>query len=338
MSNNTLKAPFPWFGGKSRAADLIWQRFGAVANYVEPFAGSAAVLLGKPARLPRATETLNDLDGFICNLWRAIQADPEAVARAADWPVSELDLHARHSWLVNERATLTEHLQADPTYYDATLAGWWVWGACSWIGSGWCSGKGPWQRIETADGLRLTNVNAGNSGTGVNRKLPHLGDGGTGVNRQLPHLGDGGKGGVLTDAPPALDWLRTLAERLRSARITCGDWRRVTGPSVTTKHGLTGMVLDPPYNSEDAENDCYGIAHTNVADDVRAWCLENGGNPLLRIALCGYAHDHDELLAHGWSVESWKARKGYQTDGDNSARERIWFSPACLSPMPSLFD
>ena len=34
-----LKAPFPWFGGKSRVAHLVWQRFGDVANYVEPFFG-----------------------------------------------------------------------------------------------------------------------------------------------------------------------------------------------------------------------------------------------------------------------------------------------------------
>ena len=38
-----LKAPFPWFGGKSRIAPLIWERFGDVANYVEPFFGSGAI-------------------------------------------------------------------------------------------------------------------------------------------------------------------------------------------------------------------------------------------------------------------------------------------------------
>lgn len=27
-SDQPLKAPFPWFGGKSRAADLIWPRLG----------------------------------------------------------------------------------------------------------------------------------------------------------------------------------------------------------------------------------------------------------------------------------------------------------------------
>ncbi len=45
-----LKAPFPWFGGKSRVAHLVWERFGDVGNYVEPFAGSLATLLGRPPR------------------------------------------------------------------------------------------------------------------------------------------------------------------------------------------------------------------------------------------------------------------------------------------------
>ena len=55
-----LKAPFPYFGGKSRVALQVWERFGDVANYVEPFAGSLAVLLGRPTE-PK-TETVNDLD------------------------------------------------------------------------------------------------------------------------------------------------------------------------------------------------------------------------------------------------------------------------------------
>lgn len=37
-----LVAPFPWFGGKSRAADVVWQALGNVDNYVEPFAGLRA--------------------------------------------------------------------------------------------------------------------------------------------------------------------------------------------------------------------------------------------------------------------------------------------------------
>ena len=43
-----LKAPFPYFGGKSRAAALVWPRFGVVRNYCEPFFGSGAMLLARP--------------------------------------------------------------------------------------------------------------------------------------------------------------------------------------------------------------------------------------------------------------------------------------------------
>ena len=46
----TLAAPFPYFGGKRRAAPTIWREFGDPAGYVEPFAGSAAVLLARPNR------------------------------------------------------------------------------------------------------------------------------------------------------------------------------------------------------------------------------------------------------------------------------------------------
>jgi len=86
-----LKAPFPWFGGKSRVADIVWDRFGDVPNYVEPFAGSLAVLLSRP-HAPRV-ETVNDLDCYLTNFWRAVTWDPSTTAAWADWPVSEADYH-----------------------------------------------------------------------------------------------------------------------------------------------------------------------------------------------------------------------------------------------------
>ena len=58
-----VKPPFPYFGGKLRAALLIWQRFGIVQNYVAPFAGSLAVELNAPYAVP--IMTLNDLDGLL---------------------------------------------------------------------------------------------------------------------------------------------------------------------------------------------------------------------------------------------------------------------------------
>jgi len=63
-----LYAPFPYWGGKALVAPVIWQHLGDVRHYLEPFAGSLAVLLGRPHR-PRV-ETVNDLDGHLVNVYR----------------------------------------------------------------------------------------------------------------------------------------------------------------------------------------------------------------------------------------------------------------------------
>ena len=281
----TLQAPFPYFGGKRKAAETVWPAFGRVDNYVEPFAGSAAMLLAAPPDATRI-ETINDFDGFVANFWRAVAHDPDAVAHAADWPVNEVDLMARHSWLVRHRQPITEQLCADPDWYDARSAGWWVWGACNWIGSGWCSGDGPWVH----DGTRLVRKE-GNAGQGINRQLPHLGNAGQGIYRQLP--GSSTPRGEFIRA-----WMRELHQRLRDVRVTCGDWGRVVKDSITTRHGLTAVFLDPPYTKGAMDYGAGGMGR-GIADDVRAWCAANGNNPQLRIVLCGHAGEHDALLAQG---------------------------------------
>ena len=175
-----MKAPFPWFGGKSRVASIVWDHFGDVPNYIEPFFGSGAVLLGRPTS--PGIETVNDLDCMVANFWRALQSDPEQVARYADWPVNEADQHARHLWLCSQ-AEFRERMKTDPDYYDPQIAGWWVWGQCIWIGAGWCA----------------VQLHRGDAGKGVHRKRPHLGgaqSAGVGVHRQLPHLGGARSAGV----------------------------------------------------------------------------------------------------------------------------------------------
>ena len=348
----TLQAPFPWFGGKSTVSDLVWTRFGDAPNYVEPFFGSGAVLLGRPHD-PK-TETVNDLDGLVANFWRAIQHDPDAVARWADNPVNEADLHARHAWIVQRLKTHQGRMMADPDYFDARMAGYWVYGMCSWIGPGFASGDGPWILEEDTEGV-LTLVDSrqlphlGNAGRGINRKLPHLGDAGRGINRKLPHLGDAGMG-INRKLPHLGDagmgriqlWFEALAHRLRDVRVCCGDWKRVMGESVTVQHGITAVFLDPPYGAEDRAA-LYRAESFTVAREVTEWCLENGGNPMLRIAICGYEGEtHHALEDAGWDVLAWKAGGGYGSQGGkqgraNAERERIWFSPACLRER-GLFD
>ena len=334
-----VTAPFPYFGCKARAASLVWARFGDVRNYVEPFAGSAAMLLSAPDG--KRVETINDADGFVANFWRAVSNDPEAVAHHADHPCSEVDLEARHAWLVNRAERLRWQLE-DPDFYDAKIAGWWVWGACNWIGSGWCEGKGPHMTngANLYDSRKLPHLSAGqgikrklphlSAGRGINRQLPHL-SAGRGINRQLPHLGDAGRG---ERSAFILEWMAALATRLRDTRVTCGDWQRVVKESVTTRHGLTGLFLDPPYTLGKMDYAAGGVG-TELPMRVQAWCADNGDNPKLRIALCGHAGEHDALLARGWVIGRWKARKGYAVTEEavaNSAGETIWFSPHCLNP------
>jgi hypothetical protein len=361
-----MKAPFPWFGGKSRVASLVWERFGDVKNYVEPFFGSGAVLLSRPDA-PRI-ETVNDKDCYLANFWRAIARDPEGVARFADWPVNEADLHARHLWLVNQ-THFRELMLRDPNYYDVQIAGWWVWGICGWIGHGWCdtsklphvgnAGQGI-NRLtrqlphvgNAGRGInRLTRQlpHVGNAGRGINRltrKLPHVGDAGRGINRltrKLPHVGDAGRGiNRLTRKLPHVgdagrdlqEYFAELAARLRRVRVCCGDWKRVLTPAVTERHGVTGVFLDPPYADGKLQYSAGGIG-SNIDAEVRAWALENGDNPKLRIALCGYEGDH--LMPDGWSCVPWRARKGYQradASGLHSGHnERVWFSPHCLRKL-----
>ena len=64
-----LRPPYPWFGSKRRIASVIWQGFGAVDNFIDPFMGSMAVLLGGYS--PDGIETVDDLDWLIANFWRA---------------------------------------------------------------------------------------------------------------------------------------------------------------------------------------------------------------------------------------------------------------------------
>jgi len=319
-----LRAPFPWFGGKSRVSMHVWQRFGDVPNYVEPFAGSLAVLLGRPSGW-RGIETVNGKDGFIANFWRALAADPEGVASAADWPVNECDQHARHVWLVAQRETLTARLEGDPLYYDARIAGWWVWGLSVWIGGGWCSGQGPWS---VQDGQLVL----GDAGQGVQRRRVHLGHAGQGVQRQRVHDEDG-----------LVTWMRALASRLRRVRVCCGDWTRVCGPTPTVRQGLTAVFLDPPYSGDERAGAIYALDSGTVAGDVWEWAREHGDDPLLRIALCGYQGEHADLP--GWTAQRWKASGGYSGQGGqgrgrvNATRETIWYSPHCLSAhQPTLLD
>ena len=228
------KAPFPYFGGKSIIAGEVWRRLGNPLHYVEPFCGSAAMLLAAPE--PASLEVINDMNFYIANFWRCIKYQPDAVYLEQDYPVSHVDLDARHVWLTNpERVAELRAKLADAEWPgDARIAGWWVWGQCCWIGSGWCE--------------KEFIINAG---MGVQSKVPHISDAGMGVR----------------------DWFQFLSSRLERARITHGDWTRCLNSHYGDENGVTAYFFDPPYLKY--EHLYQSGADVPVAKAVEQWCRDN---------------------------------------------------------------
>jgi len=336
-----MKTAFPYFGGKSHIAPEVWQRFGDVKNYVEPFCGGCGMLLCRPDWKGK-TETINDKYCFVANFWRAAKYAPaEEMAELCDWPINETDLYARHVWLKQQSPKLKEGLEADPHWYDPQIAAYWVWGQSCWIGQGWCHEK--WTASRQRPGLSDPN----GSGTtavanGAKRKRPQLDSAPRGVlrngasngtPRQKPLLGDNSCGvhrGATGHAEPMenlLGYFTELKTRLRRVRVCCGDWKRVLTKSVTTRIGTTAVFLDPPYLfSSGRDKSIYAEDDGEVAHDVREWAIEHGDDPQFRIALCGFEGEHS--MPDSWREFGWKSRWAAKK---NVGRERIWFSPHCVA-------
>ena len=287
------RAPFPYFGGKRDLADVVWARLGTPRQYIEPFCGSAAVLLAAPARA--SLEVINDLNGFVANFWRCVRYQPDAVVAEADYPVSHIDLGARHIWLMEQRERLQAGL-SDPHWPgDAQVAGWWLWGQCCWIGSGWCEWTG---------------------------QIPHASDAGMGIQAtgQIPHASDAGRGDLTSSGAVARGWLRGIADRLERVRVTHGAWDRC----LNHHHGGldTAVFLDPPYRAYEA---LYGT--DGVADEVEAWAR---GHADLRVALCGHVGDYG---LKDWTLIRWSRRRMTYGGDKTTDAEAVWFSPACLDRL-----
>lgn len=294
-----IKPPFPYFGSKRKVINDVWAKFGDIENYIEPFAGSLAVLLGNP-NVPKM-ETVNDLDCFIPNFWRAVQADADKVAKFADYPVLEADLHARHKWLISPAVDeFKDKINSDPKFYDAEIAGWWVWGMNASIG----------MTFTKPYGLKTKPL------------LSMMGQGTTSPNADIK------------------EWFKVLQARLKKVRVCNGDWSRVVTPPVTyknknlSKKGMVGVFLDPPYLSSKREEVLYRV-ETDVFNDVCKWAIENGNNPRMRIAVCGLENNYK--FPDDWSIFNWSTTggfssysKGEQRGKENAKKETIWFSPYCL--------
>ncbi|WP_131802248.1 DNA adenine methylase, partial [Parafrankia soli] len=74
-----MKPPFPFYGGKGRLAPWIASLLRPHQLYLEPFAGSAAVLFAKE---PARHEVINDRDGGVVTFFRVLRDRPDELVRA----------------------------------------------------------------------------------------------------------------------------------------------------------------------------------------------------------------------------------------------------------------
>lgn len=65
-----MKPPFSYYGSKVRLAPWLASLLPPHSTYIEPFAGSAAVLMVKPVS---RVEVLNDLNGEVVNFWLVLR-------------------------------------------------------------------------------------------------------------------------------------------------------------------------------------------------------------------------------------------------------------------------
>jgi DNA adenine methylase len=87
-----LRPPFPYYGAKGRLAPVIAGMLPRHRVYLEPFAGSAAVLFAKS---PSPHEILVDLDSNVTTFFRVLRDHAEELARAVQMtPYSREEYYA----------------------------------------------------------------------------------------------------------------------------------------------------------------------------------------------------------------------------------------------------
>jgi hypothetical protein len=240
--------------------------------------------------LNRKREVIGDLDCFVAHFWRAIKNDPAGVAHYAFDPVSSVELQARHEWLMAQRESVFTNIRSSPDWYDAKIAGWWLWGQHLCVGKHWCNPR-----------LRFTGT--------------------------IPFT-RAWEGYRADDPQELLLRFNEIGNRLRNVIIVQGTWQETVQKGLLdvgrTAKSVKAILLDPPYTKRSGrQKNLYVCDSMTVGDETVAWAKIKAQDPTYRIAVCGLEGEYD---LPNWSVTAWNAGGGTK----NAARERIWFSPGCL--------
>ena len=113
-----INSPFKWVGGKSRLRKPIIDLLSEHTCYVEPFAGAAWVLFGKP---PSQVEILNDIDQELITFFRVVKAEPEKLIESFEL---ELVSRAEFARLADLNPNELSDIERAHRFYYLIMAGW----------------------------------------------------------------------------------------------------------------------------------------------------------------------------------------------------------------------
>lgn len=322
-----LVPPFHWFGGKRRWAPIVNPELGKVDVYVEPFSGGLGILVSrKPARF----ETVGDIDGMVCNFWRAAGREPEKLAEYYDFPNVHHELTARRVWLRQWADKNMTRIVTDVDFYDVKAAGYWGWCLVRWLG-------------KAED---LTNV--GDVRDIVNHYDTDLGKLRDGMNvansAQCIHgtkFRDGEEYDRLSliDGSDMINYFTRLQRRMKKVSVINRPWESLVTPSVLLDLPSTGnleiaVVLDPPYKiTADGRKDrsyLYkgDVMANDTATDSYEWAREHGD----RYKIVYFCHEGDFEIPREWTAKTLGFKRTKST-----VRDMAMFSPRCAELTPKLF-
>ena len=242
-------------------------------------------------------------------------------------PSSHLDFVASKLFLLDKDEDLKGMLHDDPFFFDAKIAGLWAYIMCT--------------GIDIGTDLALSKVTnaiqciGATKGCSITKSNTYWDASNWKENDEYRLSGERLHG-----------WFRRLAERLRFSEILCKDWSDLYSRSMLgqvkgmPKDVITGIFLDPPYQTDGLKASKYKNDSSTIAADVMEKAIELGENPRNRVILAGYEKDYE--MPDSWQKEIWRGdgiRLGSTKKADYSRAEALWYSPHCLQvEQANFFD
>jgi site-specific DNA-adenine methylase len=277
----------------------VWELFDSEKTkvYIEPFAGSGAVLFSRP--FVHGYEVINDKDINLLNLYRAIKYKPEELVFYLHNLKSAIDASSYKLYIKNNPLQLDEFAK-DPEFCSPKMAGYF----CLWLSAS-LGDINHVQRPETV--ISLTNKGA----------------------FTVP---------MWKKKEALTAWIFALRKRLDKVELLCTDWKKCLTDAHTLRSGalyadtVASVFLDPPYDKYEF---MYKHNKKTISSEVRDWCKDVAKHDLIRVILCGYENEHDELLDYGYVKYAGKSAntnskgRGTKNSKSPSSKEFLWASASC---------